>query len=748
MPKTAPISFILNPFRSFLNNGGIVRIFAWLGFSMFTGALLAAFLGKGPSLVIGAVTGFLGLLSLSLRREADFVPVVLISVSLAFSLYVLAFSVRAEPWLELAGQQAKVRGQLLDYSEQEYQKYYYRLRVTEIEWEEGRVEPAAFTLRLSSHLPIYAEPYDELECTVGFYAFESGGLYSSQNVRLAQGIPLGAYLTDYGGVTVIKPEKRSAFALIPQFRHNIERLVNRMFPEEEAALINAMLLGKRSGISADREYDFRRLGASHILVVSGLHMSVLTAFLGLVLKALGLNRWVRCFLCSVGILAFLVLLGFPFSATRSGIMLILFLLADCSGAINNSLNSLGLAVFLICLANPLAGGDLGFSLSVFAALGIAVFHPKIYTALKGKFFYTPLWRWGINSICTSLSLGLSVTFATLPIQLLVFGGLPLMGPISSLLLVFPCTILLYLSTTCLLLSLSPFFAPVATAFVFASGFLAKAVLWAAEKLAQLPLPFGAVSAGSAVCLVCFLVTVWAFMFAAKRKKAVRLGAILISVGVFGFACFLEQESLQGELTLAVADAGEDSCVVLMKEGKAAVLALGGRQTSAALSLLDRCNIRDLELLYLSDDSWQGWENARRLLRSYSPQQVLTKDGFYLEQSRKPVLEDLVVSVPEPGEAMTVMEDVTVVFHENRVTLWAEGIPVMIETGGSGPGSCGLLITNQLESQVNSPFTVLQTDDIIGVEETQRKGFCLLAAECRVTRLRLKAGEISFRQDEN
>lgn len=715
---------------------------------MFAGTLSAAFLGKEPSLAAAAAAGLLGLFALALRRKADFLPVVLVSASLAFSLYALAFSIQAEPWADLPGQQAKVRGQLLDYPEREYQKYYYRLRVTEIEWEEGRVEPAAFTLRLSANLPLYAGPYDSLECTVGFYAFEPGGLYSSRNARLARGIPLGAYLTGYGDVVVKKPERPAVLAFLPRLRHSMERAVNRLFPEEEAALVNAMLLGERSGLSPDREYDFRRLGASHLLVVSGLHMSALAAFLGLLLKALRLKRRARNLLCAAGVLAFLALLGFPFSASRSGVMLVLFFVADSLGRETDTLNSLGLAVFLICLGNPLAGGDLGFALSVFSTLGIAALHPKVYGELEKRFGEAFWWRWGGGAVCASLSVSFSVMAATLPLQLLVFGGLSLTAPLSSLLLVFPCTVLLYLSAFCLLLSLFPFLAPGAAPFVFAAGLLAKAVLWAAEKLARLPIPFGAVSIGAAFCLLCFLGLLWALVLFVKQRKALVLAALLASAGVFGFSCLLEQESLQGELTLAVADVGESSCVVLMKRGEAAVLALGGSQTSAALSLLDRCNIGDLKLLYLSDDSWQGWESARRLLRSYSPRQVLVKDTFYLGQSRKPALEGLAARVPKQGEAVTVLEDVTAVFGEDRVSLWAEGISVMIETGESGEGSCGLLITNQPESLVNSPFTVLQTDDIIRLEETGRKGFCLLAAESRVTRLRLKEGEIFFRQDEN
>ena len=57
-------------------------------------------------------------------------------------------------------------------------------------------------------------------------------------------------------------------------------------------------------------------------------------------------------LTAAAVLLFLILIGFPFSAVRSGIMLLLFLFADCLGREADSLNSLGFALLLIGVLNP------------------------------------------------------------------------------------------------------------------------------------------------------------------------------------------------------------------------------------------------------------------------------------------------------------------------------------------------------------------------------------------------------------
>ena len=69
----------------------------------------------------------------------------------------------------------------------------------------------------------------------------------------------------------------------------------------------------------------------------------------------------------------------------------------------------------------------------------------------------------------------------------------------------------------------------------------------------------------------------------------------------------------------------------------------------------------------------------------------------------------------------------------------------METGKTERGTCSLLLTNQVESSVNSSFTVLQTDDIIEETESGRARFCISAGESRIIWLRLKDGTAAIRR---
>ena len=130
--------------------------------------------------------------------------------------------------------------------------------------------------------------------------------------------------------------------------------------------------------------NFRQLGVSHILVVSGMHITVLAGFLQLLLKRLPVRKAVGNALTALVILLFLALSGFQPSASRGAAMFLVLLLADSAGRRSDGLNSLGLAVLAVCLFNPFAGGDLGFALSVTATSGDCAFVPAPCPGVFGQ----------------------------------------------------------------------------------------------------------------------------------------------------------------------------------------------------------------------------------------------------------------------------------------------------------------------------------------------------------------------------
>ena len=76
---------------------------------------------------------------------------------------------QAAPLQKLEGEKLTIRAQTLDYPEEQYHRYYYKLKVTTL-GEEGALAPVEpFTLRLSATMPLAAQPYDWVECDAVSY---------------------------------------------------------------------------------------------------------------------------------------------------------------------------------------------------------------------------------------------------------------------------------------------------------------------------------------------------------------------------------------------------------------------------------------------------------------------------------------------------------------------------------------------------------------------------------------------------
>lgn len=630
-------------------------------------------------------------------------------------LYLLAWQ-QAAPWQGLDGEKLQVRAQVLDYPEERYHRYYYKLRVEALGQEEGALKAVGpFTLRLSSTMPLACDPYDRVECLVTFQAFqEGGGLYSTRNARLADGFQAGAYLSQYGGIAVERDSSVSPGEMLVELRHQVGRAMDRLLPRREAGLLRAMVLGDSGGVSEEDMSRFRQLGVSHILVVSGLHMTILAGFMQFLLCRFPIRKAVRNALTALVLVLFLALSGFQPSACRGAAMYGVLLLADSTGRRADSLNSLGLAVLLVCLFAPFSGGDLGFALSVLATLGIVVLYRPVYQVLVGKRLAglaRRLWK----PVAASLAVTAAALLGTFPVQLAVFGGLPLLTPLANLLLVFPSTLLLYASFCGAFLSLLPATAPLAAPFVWAAGWLARFLLGAAGFLAQwkgtfLPLT-GEVALAVVIGLLLLLMA--AGLVGQDRPLRAVLGGCMAVLAVFGgvFQGWLTQDMV----IFAAPAAEESSCVVMIQDGKAAVLSLGGYRTGAVAELLQRYRVTQVEALCLPDRGPEAREAAVQVLEEYGAKQLVLPEDAYVGRDLELALGDALPVFLGGGDSVSLWEGVSaqVLPQWEGLLLSVHGVEVLVEWGPGQSRNCGLLFTNQPQTRVNAPLSVWQTDGIIG-----------------------------------
>ena len=216
-----------------------------------------------------------------------------------------------------------------------------------------------------------------------------------------------------------------------------------------AGLLTALLTGDRSGLSSELKRDFRTLGISHLLAVSGMHLSILFALFEFILLHLRAGLRLRSVLLLLFVAGFMALCGFSPSVTRAGVMLIIFLAARLFSQKADPFTSLFLSGALIVLFSPFSVVNVSFLLSFFATFGILIANARLFGGRRGGapgFFKRLLYMIGVS---------LAAQIAVLPIAALSFDSLSLLSalftPVFSLLF----TLLLFLAPFCLLLSFIP-----------------------------------------------------------------------------------------------------------------------------------------------------------------------------------------------------------------------------------------------------------------------------------------------------
>ena len=245
-----------------------------------------------------------------------------------------------------------------------------------------------------------------------------------------------------------------------KLRRTLAARLNLLTGDEAKGLPAALLLGDRAALGDDLRRDFARSGVSHLLAISGLHMTLLFGLLGGLLGLLRVPKRLRAILLGCGVLGYLLLLGFPPSATRAAVMLGVTYLSYLLSEKSDPLTSLGVAGALILLVTPRAVADAGFWMSYLATLGILTVLPLLTPWLNrlsdgGSHPLLRVLGRPLAALASAVAVGLVAMSFTLTVVAAVIGELGILSPLSTLLLTPFCAVLALLSLLCLLCMETP-----------------------------------------------------------------------------------------------------------------------------------------------------------------------------------------------------------------------------------------------------------------------------------------------------
>lgn len=229
-------------------------------------------------------------------------------------------------------------------------------------------------------------------------------------------------------------------------RHLVDKLRGLGVEGQHLAVAAAMSLGDRSLIEPGTRELYSSSGASHLLALSGTHLSVIYMLITLWGGRTRLNVW-KELLVVVIIWLYVLMVGMPPSAVRAALMISLCSLAYLTYRDTSSLNVLIAAFFLTILINPLAMFDVSTQLSYSAVGAIAMVSGHL-NELKPRAPSVRNWIIGKFYVLTTVSLAAQI--GTMPLVAYYFGQLPTYGLLTNFIAI-PCaTLILYLAVGALI----------------------------------------------------------------------------------------------------------------------------------------------------------------------------------------------------------------------------------------------------------------------------------------------------------
>lgn len=406
-----------------------------------------------------------------------------------------------------------------------------------------------------------------------------------------------------------------------ELKRIVRDIINGALPEPQAGLLTGILLGDERGIAPELEEAFSRVGASHVIAISGFNMVVISAIVIRIFSAVLGERKSSAAICAVAFIAlYSLFVGASPGILRAALMSSLLVIGNQLRRRTFVPTSLAFVALALSLLDPSVLLDIGFQLSFLAVLGLSLFTDPLserFEALLSRFVPPHMAR-PINSFLNEpLIVSFAAQIATLPLIVLYFGRLSLMAlPVNLLIVPVQSIILLLGMAAVVVYVFVPF---IGTLLFWANLVCLSWTISVVRSFAQFEFAEIAVNMDGRL-IQCFYVLligmvmiraarppIWTRLedFVRESKAAVAVGGAAVITLSLMWAMALSRPD--GKLHVWMLDVGHSNALLMQMPGGAQVLIDGGRYPSRLLSAIgDRLPFydREIEVLVITHpDEW-------------------------------------------------------------------------------------------------------------------------------------------------
>ena len=410
----------------------------------------------------------------------------------------------------------------------------------------------------------------------------------------------GIYLLakTYGTVTVTEAEAMPLRFAPLYLAREIRSFLQHLYAPEAAAFLGALITGWTDDLDPSLQNAFSRTGLTHVVSVSGMHVSFLS---GVLLLLLNRNRRSTAVIQILTIFFFAVMAGSAPGALRAAILCSATLVAPFFGRRSDSITSLFTALLLLLLANPFAIANVGLQFSFAACLGIYVLGVPLYTRWKRRLPEALCLQKPLSVLLSLCAVDIGATLFTLPLTAFYFGQASLISPFMNL--ITGWSVSLAFLGGILSVALGALWLPLGAAAAFLVALPVRFFLWA--TIAGSRLPFAALTLTSVYyqgCLVFFYAVIFLTFFwwrQGYRRMILPLCACILAL--CGSLLLTSLEARRPALTLSALEVGQGQSIALTSGPKRALIDCGGtlRPGNTAANYFQSLGYASLDLLVLT-----------------------------------------------------------------------------------------------------------------------------------------------------
>ena len=235
---------------------------------------------------------------------------------------------------------------------------------------------------------------------------------------------IGAYYLGEGMRFTAEPDFVTVTALedltlVESLKKALSETMTRYMGSDSAAVVMGLTIGERADIPSEVTDAFTRAGVSHILSVSGLHVSFMAGMVYGFMRLI--KRPMKKALLPLAVILplYCLMTGFEPGVIRASVTALIFLSALSVKARFDALNALSASAIVILLTMPWSLFDVGFQMSFAAVLGIILFYKPLFRVLRPGGF-RPVHKL-LRRIAASLALSVSANILLIGISFSVFG---------------------------------------------------------------------------------------------------------------------------------------------------------------------------------------------------------------------------------------------------------------------------------------------------------------------------------------